>query len=107
MTRIFVLFNLKDGVTQAHYEAWAKATDIPNVRALKSIDSFGVFKATGILGSDAPSPYAYIEVIDVNDMEQFGADASSETMQKVAGEFQAIADNPTFIMTSDLESPSA
>lgn len=107
MTRIFVLFNLKDGVTEAHYEAWAKATDIPNVRALKSIDGFDVFKATGVLGSDAPSPYAYIEIIDINDMEQFGTDASSDAMQKVAGEFQAIADNPTFIMTGNLEGPSA
>lgn len=107
MTRIFVLFNLKDGVAEADYEAWAKATDIPNVRALKSIGGFEVFKASGILGTDDPSPYAYIEVIDVADMEQFGPDVSSEAMQKVAAEFQEIADNPTFIMTSNLEGGAA
>lgn len=107
MTRVFVLFNLKEGVTQGHYEAWAKATDIPNVRALKSIGGFEVFKASGILGTDDPSPYSYIEVIDIADMEQFGPDVSSETMQKVAAEFQEIADNPTFIMTSNLEAVSA
>ena len=107
MTRIFVLFNLKDGVTAEHYEAWAKATDIPSVRSLKSIGGFEVFKASGILGSDDPSPYAYIEIIDVADMAQFGPDVASDMMQKVAAEFQAIADNPTFIMTSNLEEVTA
>ncbi|MEM9289464.1 MAG: REDY-like protein HapK [Pseudomonadota bacterium] len=107
MTRIFVLFNLKEGVTAQDYEAWAMETDIPNVRGLKSIADFQVFKSTGLLGSDAAAPYAYIEVIDVADMEQFGPDASSETMQKVAAEFQSLADNPTFIMTGNLEAGSA
>ncbi|MEO0410636.1 MAG: REDY-like protein HapK [Pseudomonadota bacterium] len=103
MTRVFVLFNLKEGVSEADYEAWAKATDIPNVRALKSVDGFEVFKSTGLMGGDGTPPYAYFEIIDVNDMEQLGDDASSEAMQKVAGEFQALADNPVFIVTENLE----
>ncbi|MEM6681784.1 MAG: REDY-like protein HapK [Pseudomonadota bacterium] len=103
MTQIFVLFNLKDGVTPEAYEAWAKATDLPTVRGLKSVASFNVYRASGLLGTDDPSPYAYIETIDVNDMEQFGADVSSQTMQKVAAEFQEVADNPCFILTGDIE----
>lgn len=103
MSRIVVLFNLKEGVSAVDYEAWAKETDIPNVRSLKSIGDFQVFKSMSILGSDATPPYAYIEILDVANMEQFGPDTQTAAMQKVAAEFQALADNPTFIMTSNLE----
>lgn len=103
MTTIVVLFNLKAGVSRDDYEAWAKNTDLATVRKLDSISAFDVYRANGVLGSDDPSPYEYIEIIQVNDMEKFGADVATDTMTKVAGEFQAVADNPTFIMTETIE----
>ena len=102
MTRIFVLFNLKPGVEKATYEAWARATDIPIVRKLPSIASFNVFETTGLFGSDAKPPYEYIEVVDVKDMEQFGTDVAQEIMQRVASEFQGLAD-PVFLITRPME----
>ena len=101
-TRIIALFNLKPGVSVSDYEAWAKATDIPTVNGLKSVDSFEVFKSVGLLGSDDKPPYAYVEIIDVNDMDTFGGEVSTETMQKVAGEFQALAEDISFILTDKL-----
>lgn len=103
MTTIVVLFNLKAGVSPADYEAWAKSTDIPIVRKLPSIGSFDVYRTSGVLGSDAAAPYQYVEVIQVADMGQFGADVGSATMQRVAGEFQNLADNPTFMMCASLD----
>ena len=99
--RIIVPFNLKPGVSVADYEKWAKETDLPVVNGLGSIRSFEVFRATGLLGSDAPAPYAYVEILDIADMDAFGKDVASETMQKVAAEFGALAD-PVFIMTETL-----
>lgn len=101
-TRIVALFNLKPGVSDADYEAWAKATDIPTVNGLNSVDRFEVFKSVGVLGSDAKPPYAYVEIIDVNDMGGFGGEVGTETMQKIAGEFQAMADDLVFILTDKL-----
>ncbi len=98
---IFAVFNLKDGVSPADYEAWAKATDLPTVNALKSIESFRVFRSTGLLGSDAPPPYQYIEVLDIADMEQFGADVATAAMQEVAAAFQGMVE-VTFITTEEL-----
>lgn len=100
--RIIVLFNLKPDIDPATYENWARTTDIPGVNGLPSVSDFQVHRATGILGSDAPPPYAYFEVIDITDMEAFGADASSEAVQKVAAQFQQFADNPQFILTETL-----
>jgi hypothetical protein len=101
-TRIIVLFNLKPGISVADYEDWARSRDIPNVNGLTSVDEFAVFKATGLFGSDEASPFAYIEILDINDMDRFGTDVGSETMQTIAGEFQAMAEDLSFIVTEKL-----
>lgn len=100
-TRIFALFNLKPGQDPATYEAWARATDIPAVRAMSSVDDFQVHKVDGLLGSDAAPPYAYVETIDVNDMGRFFEEVSLPGAQKIAGEFQSMVD-VTFLVTKAL-----
>jgi len=104
VSKLVVLFNLKAGADRAAYEEWARTTDLPIVRELPSVDSFDVQVVSGLFGSDAPAPYEYVEVIEINSLEQFGADVSTETMGKVAGEFQGFADNPVFMLTTNLES---
>ena len=66
--RIIVLFNLKDGVDPAAYEAWARGSDIPAVNALGSVIRFTVHKSLGLFGSGEAAPYQYVEVIDIADM---------------------------------------
>lgn len=102
MTTIVVLFNLKEGVSVEDYEAWARTTDIPGVRGLKSIAGFDVLRTTGLLGTDDNSPYSYIEIINVKDMALFGEEVSTDAMKAVAAEFQTFADNPQFIMTEEI-----
>ncbi len=100
-TTIIVLFNLKPGVSVADYEAWARSTDLPIVRGLKSIAGFDVLRTTGLLGGGA-APYAYVEIVRIADMGTFQTDVATETMQRVAGEFQTFADRPQFILTEAL-----
>ncbi len=100
-TRIFALFNLKPGQDPTAYEAWARASDIPAVRAMSSVDDFQVQKVEGLLGSDAAPPYGYIETIDVNDMGKFFEEVSTPQAQKIAGEFQSMVD-VTFLVTKAL-----
>jgi hypothetical protein len=99
--RLIALFNLKPGIAVETYEAWARATDLPVVNALRSVEKFEVFRATGVLGSDAPVPYSYVEIIDVPDMDAFGTDVSTSTMQAIAAAFQEMAD-VTFLTTEQL-----
>lgn len=99
MTTIVVLFNLKPGTDSSVYEEWARARDLPTVNALDSVDQFEVLRSAGLLMSDAAPPYAYVELIRVNNMDKFGADVASEAVQKVAAEFGEFADQPLFILT--------
>ncbi len=100
--RIIVLFNLKPGADVAAYEKWATEIDRPGVNALPSINNFTVHRATGLFGSDMPSPYAYIEVIDIVGMDDFVGDISTEAFQAAAAPFREFADNPQFILTEDM-----
>lgn len=102
MTYLIVLFNLKDSAAEADYEAWANATDVPTVKGLASVDDFVVYKNTALLGSEQVPPYRYVEVIAVNDMTGLGADVASDTMQRVAAEFRVFADNPLFMVSTQI-----
>ena len=100
---LIVLFNLKQGKSPEAYERWAVTTDLKTVRALGSVSDFKLYKTDGLLGSDDAPPYAYAELIHVDDMDAFGADIGSETMKKVAREFQEFAESPVFMLTHDVE----
>lgn len=103
MSHLIVLFNLKDGVDPSRYEAWAKSTDLPIVRGLDSIKSFSIYRASGLLGSDETPPFQYVELINIGDMTRFGEEVASETMQKVASEFQEHADAPLFLISESID----
>lgn len=100
--RIIVLFNLKPDADPDAYENWARTTDIPGVRAMESVKDFRVYKTAGLFGTDEAAPYQYAEIIDIEAMDPFLADVTTERAQKVAGEFQGFADNPMFILTEEL-----
>ncbi len=100
--RIICLFNLKSGVAVTEYEAWARGMDIPGVNALSSVYDYTVHRATGLFGSDAKSPYDYVEVIDITNLDHFIADVSDPAFQSIVAAFGQFADNPTFILTEDL-----
>ncbi len=102
MTYIVVLFNLQSDAARDAYEEWARTTDLPTVNGLQSVDKFAVFRTTGVLGKETPPPYEYVEVIEVNNMETFGSEVSTEAMQKVAGEFRAFAEAPIFMLSEHL-----
>ncbi len=101
--RIIVLFDLKKGVSIAEYEEWAKTRDIPGVNALGSVTGFTIHKATGVFGDDAATPpHQYFEIIDIDTMDGFVADISTDEFQAAAAPFQDYADNPVFVLTEDL-----
>lgn len=99
--RIIVLFNLKESADVAAYERWAKEIDAPGVDALGSVEKFTVHRATGLFGSDAPSPYQYIEVIDIKGMDEFVGDIMTDAFQAAAAPFRDFAEDPQFILTED------
>ena len=100
---LIVLFNLKEGAEEKDYQKWALEVDIPIAGSLKSVDDFKLFKTQSIFGSDQIPPFKYIEVIDINDFDNFPADIAAEPrMNEVASKFQSLADSPIFLVTDKI-----
>ena len=100
--RLIILFNLKPDVTFEDYEGWARAHEMPMVRALPSVDDFQVYRTKGLFGSAAAAPYAYVQIIDVADAEGFDKDIASAAVQASMAEFAGLADTPAVIVTEAL-----
>ena len=100
--RVIVLFNLKPGVTADEYENWARTRDMPGVRSLPSVDDFTVLRTTGLLGSEAKPPFAYVEIIEIADMQGFGTDIATEASRTIATEFREWVDDAVFMTTEEL-----
>lgn len=99
MTALIVLFNLKPGVTEADYEAFARDLDVPTVKGLRSVSEFRVFRLDGVMGTENAAPYRYVEVIDFESMEALGADmAATAAMSGIQAKFAELAENPVFML---------
>lgn len=105
MATLIVLFNLRDDASVQAYEEWAQTVDVPSVSGLESVDGFSVHRVMGLFGTDAPPPYAYVEVIEVNDLDALGRDVSSDAMAAIATQFQTFADAPVFMLTERFAGP--
>ena len=101
--RVVALFNLKSGVDVAAYEDWARSRDLPGMRALPSIDDFRVYRTSGLLGGDGNAPFAYVQIIDIADLDGFGTDITAEASRQVAREFADYADGPVFMLTEQID----
>ena len=102
MSHLIVLFNLKASKSRVDYEAWSQANELPSVNNLKSVDSCKILRSSGLMGSVAPAPYQYIEVIEVNSGEGLLIDLEGPMMQKINAHFREFADNPVFILADAL-----
>ena len=102
MDCVIVLFNLKKGADPEEYKAWARSRDMVEVNRLPSVDRFRVLRSVGLLGGTDDPPYQYVEVIDLNSMEQFGEDLQSAVVGELASEFRQFAADPVFIHCQDL-----
>jgi len=103
MTTLIVLFNLKAGISEADYEAFAKTLDIPTVKHLKSVSEFKVYKSLGLFGSDATPPYRYFELIEFSSVDELVGDMGAEPkMAEIPAKFAEMADNPIFILTKEI-----
>ena len=105
MTTLIVLFNLRDDASIDAYEEWARTVDVPTVGGFDSVDGFTVHRVRGLFGSEAPAPYSYVEVIEINNLDALIGDVSTDAMAAISAQFQAFADAPVFMLAERFAGP--
>jgi hypothetical protein len=71
--RVFFLNKLREGVDPQDYEDWIGRVDYPVARAQGAITAYTVTRIEGTLGEGGESPYDYLEVIEITDLESYRA----------------------------------
>jgi len=71
--RVFFLNRLREGVDADEYESWIRRVDYPVARAQGAITSYTVTRIEGTLAGSGESPYDYLEVIEITDLESYRA----------------------------------
>jgi hypothetical protein len=92
MPSMIVLVDLKEGVSPEDYERWVLESYAPAVRELPSVEDWRDYRATGLLGSDAPPPYRYVVTLEILDLDQLGRDVESDEMQRLLAELHDLAE---------------
>jgi hypothetical protein len=71
--RVFFLNRLHQDADAEAYEGWIRRVDYPVARAQGAITSYTVTRIEGTLSGEGESPYDYLEVIEITDLEAYRA----------------------------------
>jgi hypothetical protein len=85
--RVFFLNRLHDGADPDEYEAWIRRVDYPVARAQDAITSYTVTRIAGPLSDEGESPYDYLEVIEITDLEAYRALGSLPEFEQLLQEW--------------------
>jgi REDY-like protein HapK len=104
METLIILFNLKEGINPADYENFARELKIPGHRALKTVSEHKVFRATALWGERKLPPYQYIEVIEMETVNEYVGDIKrTKGMTNIVNRFSEFTDDSIFILTNNIE----
>jgi hypothetical protein len=85
--RVFFLNRLHEGADREEYEAWIRRVDYPVARAQGAITSYTVTRVGGTLSGEGDSPYDYLEVIEITDLEAYRALGSLPEFEELLREW--------------------
>lgn len=98
MVTLLVLFDLRPGVDPAAFERHLVDVDLPALRRLECVDDVTLLRAGGLLGSDAPPPARYVEVVEVRDLERLVQDLATPERQDAAEALAPWVTPPTYLV---------
>lgn len=84
MAKLFILYNLKDEVTEEDFENWVNSYKGPFIAGLPAVKGYTLTKVLGAVqmagGPPGPveSPYQYAAVVNVESLEAYGKDTESK-----------------------------
>jgi hypothetical protein len=79
MPVVFFLNRLRPGVKGEDYERWVREVDYPTARSLDTIKSYVVARTATTLDG-APSPYDYVERVEITDVDAYRKELADPKM---------------------------
>jgi REDY-like protein HapK len=101
--RVFFLNRLHEGADAAEYEAWIRGVDYPVARAQDAITSYTVTRIEGTLSGEGESPYDYLEVIEIEDLEAYRALGEKPEFEQLLREWSEYVAEAVMIHGEEIE----
>jgi len=89
---MFVLVNLKEGVTPEEYERWLADRYVPAILGLASVHEWRGHRVVGPGEPDGEPPYRYVVAVEIDNLERLGEDMESEQVRVLLGELGRYAE---------------
>ena len=80
MAKQFILYNLKDGVSEEEFEKWVNNYKGPFISGLSAVENYTLTKVGGALktegGPPGPieSPYKFVGIVNITSFEDYAKD---------------------------------
>ena len=101
--RVFFLNRLHEGADGDEYEAWIRRVDYPVARAQGAIRSYTVTRIDGTLTGEGESPYDYLEVIEITDLDEYRALAQKPEFEQLLREWSEFVAEAVMIHGEEIE----
>ncbi|GGD13531.1 REDY-like protein HapK [Aquisalinus flavus] len=103
MTKVIIMYRLRDDVSKADFERWVRETDYPAMRGLSRVANFETHRTERLLIGEGHPSVAYVEIFEITDIDGFAAeDMPGETIQTIMRQFMGFADAPEFIIAETI-----
>lgn len=96
MSRVFVMYRLKEDVAVDDYVRWSLERDQPTTSGQEAVHRFTVYLIKG--ASNAGVPFTVIECIDVESWEAWQKTLDKPVMQHMAKEWDKYGDHSSLVM---------
>jgi hypothetical protein len=103
--RVFFLTQLKPGVDVEEYERFLREVDYPRSQELLPISYYRATRIEGKVIGEGESPYAYIEVLDIDDYDAYLAafqDPSPDVAELIGQVFSYVDDRTAIALFGEI-----
>jgi hypothetical protein len=101
--RVFFLNRLHPHADAGEYEAWIRRVDYPIARAQGAIRSYTVTRIEGTLDGKGVSPYDYLEVIEITDLDAYRALGERPEFEQLLREWSEYVEEAVMVYGEEIE----
>ena len=100
MDRLIVMYNLREGQSQAVFEQWIREVDLPGYAKLTAMRNPAYYRSAGLLGENKPAPYAYTVVIETDGPEAVEAEMGDPKWAGFIADFESRTADATYVIAT-------
>lgn len=97
MDTMIVMYNLKEGQSEAEFEQWLREVDIPGYATMSSMRNPRYYRAGKLLGEEKPAPYKYTVVIDMDGPQAVAAEMAEPKWAAFIADIESRITDATYV----------